>query len=81
MRSTSMTFLEQHYTISHDCNGKRYLGIDLDWDYDEWKFHFSMLKYVKEALIRFNHAVPHCPQDQPHPHNKTKYDKKKYTEQ
>ena len=54
-----MNVLEQHYTISHDWTGKRYLGIDLDWDYDERKVHLSMLKYIKEALILFNHAVPH----------------------
>ena len=77
-----MTSLEQNYTISHDWKGKRYLGIDLDWDYNERKVHLSMMKYVKEALIRFNHAVPFRPQYQPHPHIKLKYGQKmQYTEE
>ena len=68
-----MAVLQKHYTISHDWTGKRYLGIDLDWDYEHRKVHLSMLLYVKEALIRFNHAMPKRPQDHPHPHIKPKY--------
>ena len=33
----------------------------------------SMLLYVKESLIRFNHAMPRRLQDQPLPHIKPKY--------
>ena len=46
-----MAVLENHYTISHDWAGKRYLGIDLDWDYESRKVQLSMLLYFKEALI------------------------------
>ena len=28
-----MTVLRNHYTISSDWSGSRYLGLDLDWDY------------------------------------------------
>ena len=42
-----MVILEKHYTISHDWEGKRYLGIDLDWYYELRKVHLSMLLYVK----------------------------------
>ena len=68
-----MAVLEEHYKISHYWKGKRYLGIDLDWYYARHKLHLSMLLYVKYSLIRFNHAMPRRPQDQPHPHIKSKY--------
>ena len=42
-----MTVLKKHYTVSHYWEGKRYLGIDLDWDYERRKVHISMLLYVK----------------------------------
>jgi len=28
-----MTILKKNYAISNDDKGKRYLGLDLDWDY------------------------------------------------
>ena len=56
-----MTVLEHHYTISYDWTSKQYLCLDLDWEYDDRKFHLSMLKYVKEALVRFNHSIPRRP--------------------
>ena len=55
------------YTIEHDCIGKGYLGIDLDWDHAAKLVHLSMLDYVKEALICFGHLPP------THPHDKTDY--------
>ena len=68
-----MGVLEEHYTISHGWKGKLYLGIDLDWDYAGRKVNLSILLYVKEVLIRFNHAMPRRLQDQPQPHIKPKY--------
>ena len=65
--------LRQHYTISTDPKGRRYLGIDLDWDYENRTVHLSMLKYVPQALTRFKHRAPKKPQHQPHPHVKPKY--------
>lgn len=60
--------LRDHYTISIDRKGSRYIGIDFDWDYENREVHLSMLGYVKKALKRFNHAVPNKPQNQPYPH-------------
>ena len=77
-----MAVLEKHYAISHDCEGKRYLYIGLDWDHDCRKIHLSVLLYVKEAPIRFNHAVPRHHQYQPHLHTKPKYGQKlQYTKE
>ena len=71
-----MAVLEEHYMISHYWKGTRYLGIDLEWDYARQKVHLSMLLYMKEALIRFDHAMPRRLQDQPHPYVKPKYGQK-----
>jgi hypothetical protein len=68
-----MTILKEHYTISSDWEGKRYLGLDLDWDYDNRTVHLSMLAYVANALKRFHHQQPRKPQDQPHAHVKPVY--------
>ena len=48
--------LLEHYKISNNWSGKRHLGLDLDWDYENRKLHLSMLTYVTAALKRFNHT-------------------------
>ena len=60
-----MTVLSIHYTISSDWTVSRYLGIDLDWDYENCEVYLSMLSYMQDALTRFHHSRPHKPQDQP----------------
>ena len=54
-----MTVLSSHYTISSDWTGSRYLGIDLDWDYEKCEVRLSMRSYVQDALTRFHHSRPH----------------------
>ena len=74
-----MTALGNHYTISSNCTGSRYLGLDLDWDYEKRKVHLSMISYVQDALTQFHHSFPHKPQHQPYPHAKITYgDKSQY---
>ena len=68
-----MDILQEHYTISHDWSGSRYLGMDIDWDYARHEVHLSILSYVQDALKHFHHEHPHKPQDQPHPHAKPTY--------
>ena len=73
-----MTVLKKNYAISSDNKGKRYLGLDLDWDYENRTVHISMLDYVTDAALkRFHHARPRKAQDQPHAHLKTIYGAKK----
>ena len=38
------------YKCAIDWDGKKYLGMDIDWDYEQKKVLASMLKYVPEAL-------------------------------
>ena len=68
-----MTVLSNHYTISSDWTGSRYLGLDLDWDYEKHKVHLSMLTYVQDVLTRFRHSHSHKPQHQPYPHSQITY--------
>jgi len=65
--------LNKHYKCSQDWDGKRYLGMDIDWDHDGLKVHVSMPEYIPKALVRFKHNAPQTPQHQPYPHTKLTY--------
>jgi hypothetical protein len=65
--------LSQDYTINTNWEGRRYLGLTLDWDYSQRKVHLSMPKYIENALIRFGHKRPDTPQMQPYPHTTPTY--------
>ena len=60
--------IQKHYKCSKEWDGKRYIGITLDWDYDRRKVHLSMPGYVKTALTELGHQPPEHRQDQPHRH-------------
>ena len=68
-----MPILSEHYTISHDWTGSRYLGMDIDWDYTNCEVYLSMLSYVRDALKRFHHTCPRRLHDQNYPHFKPTY--------
>ena len=75
------SILSKHYKCSHDWNGTRYLGMAIDWNYPGRTVHLSMLDYVPEALVRFQHKPPQKPQHQPYPHTKPTYGAtKQYTQ-
>ncbi len=65
--------LNTNYKCAIDWEGKRYLGMDIDWDYMQKKVHISMLEYVPEASVQFWHKAPQTPQHQPYPHVKPTY--------
>jgi hypothetical protein len=65
--------LKEHYEITEDWAGTKYLGIDLDWDYAKREVHLSMKKYVQNALHRFQHEPPKRKQNQPYPHVPVEY--------
>ena len=73
--------LKEHYQITTDWSGAKYLGLDLDWDYAKREVHLSMWGYIRKALIQFKHARPKRNQNQPYPHVPVKYGEKiQYTE-
>ena len=65
--------LSEHYTVTEDWTGSKYIGITLDWDYAGRKVHLSMPGYVPQALTEFGHVAPTRRQDSPFPHTPPRY--------
>jgi hypothetical protein len=65
--------LNMHYKCSQDWDSKKYLSMDIDWDYEQRKDHVLMLNYVPKVLIRFQHKTSKTPQHQLYPHVKPTY--------
>ena len=63
-----ISILKQHYEISEDWTGSKYIGITFDWDYHHKQVHLSMPRYVEKALQRFEHERPRRLQNSPHQH-------------
>ena len=63
-----LNILKQHYEISEDWSGEKYIGITFDWDYRNRKVHLTMPGYIQKALLRFGHERPRKVQNSPHPH-------------
>ena len=61
--------LKKQYDITFDWEGKKYLGVDLDWDYINRTVTLSMPKYVEAALHKLQHPKPTRPQRAPHKWN------------
>ena len=50
--------IKTKYPLKIDWDGKKYLGIDLEWHYDEKYVILSMKGYVEKALKEFFHVKP-----------------------
>ena len=61
-----------HYQVTTDWAGERYIGIHLRWDYDARIVHLFMPGYVQKSLTIFWHRT-RCRQNQPHPHTPVQY--------
>eukprot|EP00804_Cyclotella_cryptica_P014914 CCRYP_000543-RD/>CCRYP_000543-RD protein AED:0.32 eAED:0.31 QI:0/-1/0/1/-1/0/1/0/482 len=59
--------LTGHYDISTDWDGRRYIGLTLQWDYRNRTVRLSMPGYCEKAGQRFRHSLPTKPQHQPYP--------------
>ena len=69
--------LEKDYTVTTEWDGRRYIGITLDWDYERRRVHLSMPGYVSKALKQFQHEKPKVKQDAPYPSARIIYGAKK----
>ena len=69
--------LESSYGVTTEWEGKRYIGITLDWDYKRRRVHLSMPGYVKWALLQFKYEIKKRKQNQPFPSAEIEYDTKK----
>ena len=56
-----------------DWTGSKYVGIDLEWDYDERTVKLSMDGYVEKALKKIQHALPRRPVNGPSPYQTPAY--------
>ena len=65
--------LEKHYDVSVDLEGKEFVKIQLDWDYESRKVHLSMAPYLQKALRQFDNIIPSKRQDSPYPYTEPKY--------
>lgn len=58
--------LKQHYVLTLDWFGTKYIGFTLEWDYINGTVDLSMPGYIERALERFGHSAPNRPQHSPH---------------
>eukprot|EP00804_Cyclotella_cryptica_P028801 CCRYP_020156-RA/>CCRYP_020156-RA protein AED:0.37 eAED:0.36 QI:0/0/0/1/0.66/0.75/4/0/434 len=65
--------LRKHYDVALDKEGKEFVKIELDWDYDQGKVHLSIKPYRDKALRQFDNLEPSKSQDSPYPHIPIKY--------
>ena len=49
--------IEENYTVTTEWDGRRYIGITLDWDYKRRQVHLSMPNYVTKYLKEFKHKL------------------------
>ena len=69
--------LLDHYQVTTDWTGSRYIGITLDWDYAKHQVHLSMSGYIDNALQQFQHAKLQVPQQATFPSVPIKYGARK----
>ena len=65
--------IREHYDLTEDWTGSKYIGIQIDWDYDRRQVHLSMPGYVAKGLAELGHPLPTRRQDSPHAHTPPKY--------
>ena len=72
--------LKNHHDISQDWEGKKFSGIDLDWNYStnhcDRTCRLSMKNYIEILLVKLNHPMPRKPQLPPHKCYEVKYGSK-----
>ena len=72
--------IKKHHDISQDWEGKKFAGIDLNWNYTtkhcDITCRLYMKNYIKNLLVKLNHPMPRKPQPPPHKFRKVKYGSK-----
>ena len=61
-----INILKEHYELSEDWKGTKFIGLTLEWDYPSRKVHISMPGYsIMKLLQKYKHKMPkhpqHCP--------------------
>ena len=60
--------LKENNDIIEDWEGKRYLGLNFNWNYETRSIHLSMPNYIPDALKRFKREKPKLRQGSLHQH-------------
>ena len=68
-----VSVIKENYEVTEDWEGKKYLELAFDWDYQEKKVHLTMPDYIPEALKRFKRKKPNKWQASPHVHTIPNY--------
>ena len=66
-------FIKENYEVTEDWEGKLYLGLTFDWNYDTRSVHLSMPNYIPDDLKRFKREKPNNWQGSPHQHTIPNY--------
>lgn len=70
-----LSALQDKYTVTTDWSGRKYLGLTLDWNYEDRHVDLSMPNYIANALHKFQHPTPQKPEHAPHAHQAIVYGK------
>jgi hypothetical protein len=68
--------IEANYPVKTNWTGSKYIGIDLDWDYNKREVKLSMKGYVKKALKEYQHTSPPKPYNTPTKYHKPEFGQK-----
>ena len=68
--------IDKNYTVTVEWDGKRYIGITLDWDYKRRQVHMPMPNYVQKVLKQFQYKQQKK-KHQPYPSTPISYGAKK----
>ncbi len=60
--------LKKKYTITVDREATKYIGLTIEWNYENCKVHMHMPGYLAKAMTRFKHETPNKIQHSPHRH-------------
>jgi hypothetical protein len=67
--------IEANYPVKADGTGSKYIGIDLDWNYEKGEVKLSMKAYAPKSLKEFQHPPPNKPVNGPTPYTAPVYGK------
>ena len=65
--------MEAKYKVTTEWDGKIYVGISLNWDYDKGTFQLSMSGYVHVEFHNFQHKNSKTAQYSPYPYTLPQY--------
>jgi hypothetical protein len=67
--------IKANYPVKADWTGSKYIGIDLEWRYEQGEVKTSMKGYVPKGLKEFQHPPPRKPVNGPTPYTPPVYGK------